>query len=831
MPEANLQREIHKLVRTIHKRMSESRNGWVTWDQVARWQTGATVSAPYLSSLASLPEYKSLFCSNNTAVRLSSEGIQLALALPQEERTVPGLVASAVIEYARGLRPIRFEVNHVSTVAPVGNKVVQALYVDLTDDLVPSETPVKVYPANSSSVHGKIVGQEQDGGVFYVALDCELLPVNLPATLLIDRAYLLTELANQLQTLQDFPERMQSLLLELSGVPLVADDDSTVVARKLADLQPPWTRFLWGPPGAGKTYGLGQFMIHLLRSEPQNSILIVAPSNRAVDVATGHLRTRLAVNGMDGLIGDRKILRFGYPRKTEIIERPELLGPKQLDELNQRVKEVSHQILKAEQDRLADAELAVLRTQLLAAQEAVKQAVDTHVQQCSVVATTTTLAYMPTSPVGKKMWDTVIVDEATMVAPAICTFLASKARKRLLVAGDPRQLGPVYEEHGPSNEETRYWLGRDLFEVSRVSSGEMENRQIRTDDARLTRITTQRRCATEIWTKVTHLYPEVKNAANPDRLRTLADLPPCPGNSVVLLDVSGSIAKCEQVRGSWQNIFTAELALEVAATIASEAAGTISIAIISPYRAQVRLLRRWIREEKRADTTPFKRTEVEAGTVHQFQGSEADIVIFDMVDGVGRAEVGKLLREDTGIRLVNVAITRARGKLIVIADRTWCARSHLDRNNSLLEHLIFGRTTVKQIQVVPPPAPSGNRQTGDDGTESPIEKLLLDAMRKHPALCSVQTQHTICDENHRFVSRADFAFPEIKYAVYCDGKQWHLQQDRWQRDLRQRNALTALGWAFSVFSGREVNQGADKCAAQVVKTHQMRSTVSAGGDK
>jgi hypothetical protein len=107
-------------------------------------------------------------------------------------------------------------------------------------------------------------------------------------------------------------------------------------------------------------------------------------------------------------------------------------------------------------------------------------------------------------------------------------------------------------------------------------------------------------------------------------------------------------------------------------------------------------------------------------------------VIFDMVDGVGRGEVGRLLRDDTGIRLVNVAITRARGKLIVIADKTWYARSCLDRNNSLLEHLISGKTNVKQIQVVSPPAPHGNGQAGDDGTESPIEKLLLDAMRKHP---------------------------------------------------------------------------------------------------
>ncbi|MCI0612176.1 DUF559 domain-containing protein, partial [bacterium] len=72
------------------------------------------------------------------------------------------------------------------------------------------------------------------------------------------------------------------------------------------------------------------------------------------------------------------------------------------------------------------------------------------------------------------------------------------------------------------------------------------------------------------------------------------------------------------------------------------------------------------------------------------------------------------------------------------------------------------------------------------------------------------------------VSRADFAFPEIKYAVYCDGKQWHLKEDRWQRDLRQRNKLTELGWIFLVFTGSEIYRNADECAAQVLKTYRKR---------
>ena len=153
--------------------------------------------------------------------------------------------------------------------------------------------------------------------------------------------------------------------------------------------------------------------------------------------------------------------------------------------------------------------------------------------------------------------------------------------------------------------------------------------------------------------------------------------------------------------GSWQNHFTAELAMEVAATISAEAAGSFSIAIISPYRAQVRLLRRWIREERRADTTPLRMVVLEAGTVHQFQGSDADVVIFDLVDGEGRPGLGRLLRDDTGMRLVNVAITRAKGKLIVIADKRWCEGANTEFNNGLLRTSFSARTLPMRFGLCP----------------------------------------------------------------------------------------------------------------------------------
>jgi len=91
-----------------------------------------------------------------------------------------------------------------------------------------------------------------------------------------------------------------------------------------------------------------------------------------------------------------------------------------------------------------------------------------------------------------------------------------------------------------------------------------------------------------------------------------------------------------------------------------------------------------------------------------------------------------------------------------------------------------------------------------------------------PLLQTVQKQYVIREEMGRIVSRADFAFPDLRYAVYCDGRQWHLREDRWQRDLRQRNELAALGWLISVFSGADVHRDVEACVSIVERTVRDR---------
>src|SRR5690606_35973986 len=114
---------------------------------------------------------------------------------------------------------------------------------------------------------------------------------------------------------------------------------------------------------------------------------------------------------------------------------------------------------------------------------------------------------------------------------------------------------------------------------------------------------------------------------------------PSPGQNFVDFDVSSDPeAACELVRKSWQNRVTANFALQIAeyATsqfINSSNGQTPKIAVITPYRAQVRLLKQLLKD---SDSSVHSSKTIQVGTIHQFQGSEADLVVFDLVDGQGR---------------------------------------------------------------------------------------------------------------------------------------------------------------------------------------------------
>jgi superfamily I DNA and/or RNA helicase len=93
----------------------------------------------------------------------------------------------------------------------------------------------------------------------------------------------------------------------------------------------------------------------------------------------------------------------------------------------------------------------------------------------------------------------------------------------------------------------------------------------------------------------------------------------------------------------------------------------LDVGIISPYRAQVQLLRRMVKKEE--FFKPF-RSLITVNTVDGFQGQERDIIVISLVRSNDEGQIG-FLRD---LRRMNVAITRARMKLIILGDRSTLCR-------------------------------------------------------------------------------------------------------------------------------------------------------------
>jgi G:T-mismatch repair DNA endonuclease (very short patch repair protein) len=111
-----------------------------------------------------------------------------------------------------------------------------------------------------------------------------------------------------------------------------------------------------------------------------------------------------------------------------------------------------------------------------------------------------------------------------------------------------------------------------------------------------------------------------------------------------------------------------------------------------------------------------------------------------------------------------------------------------------------------------------------------IEQELLQAVRKAGRLPEPIAQHEIRGESGELLTIPDFAYPDRKIAIYCDGFAYHGNKETLESDSRKRNALQGLGWAVLTFWGRQILRNPDACETQVWRCFQFRKsgTVSAG---
>ncbi|MEW6246510.1 MAG: DEAD/DEAH box helicase [Nitrospirota bacterium] len=107
-------------------------------------------------------------------------------------------------------------------------------------------------------------------------------------------------------------------------------------------------------------------------------------------------------------------------------------------------------------------------------------------------------------------------------------------------------------------------------------------------------------------------------------------------------------------------------------------------------------------------------------------------------------------------------------------------------------------------------------------SETAIEQALLHAIRAGDRLPEPVPQYPVCDHSQKPITVPDFAYPDRRIAIYCDGFAYHGNRDTLESDAHKRNLLQAMGWKVLVFWGRQILRDPRACEAQIWQCYQFR---------
>lgn len=399
-----------------------------------------------------------------------------------------------------------------------------------------------------------------------------------------------------------------------------------------------------GPPGTGKTTTLVEAIYETLRRESQ--VLVCAQSNMAVDWISEKLVDRgVAVLriGNPTRVND-KMLSFTYERRFEAHpDYPQLWSiRKAIRELRQQRRgrtESWHQKMDRLKSRATELELRI-RSSLFG--------------EARVIACTLTGA--ANRVLEGEHYSTLFIDEAAQALEAAC-WIAIRKAGRVILAGDHCQLPPTVK----SIMALKGGLGRTLME--RIAEQKPEVVTLLEVQYRMNE-QIMRFSSDYFYNSRVQSAPEVRGRGilDYDRPMMWVDTTDVDGREEFVGENFGRINRAE-----------AELTLTTLADYFDKIGRqrvldeSIDVGIISPYRAQVQLLRKMIRQSERL--RPYRRL-ITVNTVDGFQGQERDIILISLVRDNDGGDIG-FLRD---LRRMNVAITRARMKLIILGSAATMTR-------------------------------------------------------------------------------------------------------------------------------------------------------------
>ena len=420
-----------------------------------------------------------------------------------------------------------------------------------------------------------------------------------------------------------------------------------------------WT-VLWGPPGTGKTWTTGQQIAQVMK-DCEERILVVSTTNRATDAVALSIGEAATVHCPD-LLSDDSLLRIGKGASYQTFVRRDfdsMLRGTESQVLSQ-IDELAGQLQLFdtwEEKALTRKQIGELRTTGNDRSNQIFVDPDKRV----VIATAfKAMTFLKDETVrkmiehGEAPFTTIFIDEAGLISRTTVAALSLLAANRVVLVGDSKQLAPISRISRILPTRQQQWL---------ASSGLSHLDEITITPAAVHVLSEQRRMHPDVCNVVSHFQYGGFLTTAADRSRQATTLSPFLADMsraiwYVLDEENVDLSSIRASRGpgnkSWVRSVTPSILQKI---FSNDQVRNANGLFISPFKAQAQVVGKLL--------ASWGMTTWEASTVHSQQGSESDIVIFDTVNASNYT-----WPHEEWMRLVNVAISRAREAVVVLASRS-----------------------------------------------------------------------------------------------------------------------------------------------------------------
>ena len=558
---------------------------------------------------------------------------------------------------------------------------------------LPDDAPVVVEAAGGLRAIGTVLSCEDFQMI--LLLDKDINEKVSSAYLMVEPWKLLEALDKRMNSLNPNINKLAIKIME-EGPDLSTDTDIAGVPKGQEEVERKLETddivTVWGPPGTGKTYTMAKIANKYI--EQNKSVLIVSHSNVSVDGVIKKVVEMLEPN-MQSYLEDGKILRFGYVRDDELSQNPYATSfnfalskcdsfARQLDVFTAKRDELrAKNSMKTKEYDEIEHKIKELRSEI-------RKEERRYVQRAQVIGTTISRATV--DPMfEERQFDIVMFDEVSMAYVPQVIAAAALAKEKFMCVGDFRQLAPI------SQCPDAHVLQVDIFSYLQIVDGKGNMYW----HPWLVMLNEQRRMAPAIaefpnkfiYNNLLKNNAEVLNGKRKKENDITIKNEPLSGYAMNLIDLAGTYCAADKnTDGSRFNILSAIISFSTA--VKAEQNNVDSVGIITPYAAQTRLIRAMIKDYYAEGTTT-----VSCATVHQFQGSESDVIVFDAVESYPKSAVGYLMGKNPNqvARLINVAITRGKGKVITVTNARFWENVFKGTNHvfyRLLQHIKTGKHKV-----------------------------------------------------------------------------------------------------------------------------------------